>query len=148
MKAVIQRVSRASVTVDGKVAGSIGKGLLVLLGVEKDDTEKDLEIFAKKIPVYRIFNDEEGKMNLSLEDISGSLLVVSQFTLFGTWRKGNRPGFTDAASPEKASRLYDLFIQRMKDRGIPAEKGVFGAMMKVDLTNEGPATFVLDTKEG
>lgn len=147
MKAVIQRVSRASVTVDGEVSGNINNGLLVLLGVEKGDTEEDLDILAKKIPVYRVFNDEKGKMNLSLEDIGGSLLVVSQFTLFGTWRKGNRPGFKDAASPKKASRLYSLFIQRMKDRGIPAEEGVFGAMMKVELTNEGPATFVLDTKQ-
>ena len=146
MKAVIQRVSEASVTVDENVTGHIGKGLLVLLGVARDDTGEDLEILSTKIPKFRIFNDEQGKMNLSLADVGGSLLVVSQFTLFGTWRKGNRPGFTGAAPPDKGEEMYERFVKRMQDQGIQTETGVFGAMMKVALVNEGPVTFMLDTR--
>ena len=146
MKAVIQRVSEASVTVNGNVTGSIGKGLLILLGVGQDDTEEDLEILANKIPKFRIFNDEQGKMNLCLTDVGGSLLVVSQFTLFGTWRKGNRPGFTDAAPPDKGEEMYEQFVERMRAQGIQTETGIFGAMMQVDLTNQGPVTFMLDTR--
>ena len=146
MKAVIQRVSEASVTVGGNVTGRIGKGLLILLGVGQDDTEEDLEILANKIPKFRIFNDEQGKMNLCLTDVGGSLLVVSQFTLFGTWRKGNRPGFTDAAPPDKGEEMYEQFVERMRAQGIQTETGIFGAMMQVDLTNQGPVTFMLDTR--
>ena len=146
MKAVLQRVSQASVTVDGKVVGKIGRGLCVLLGVAREDTEEDIDILVRKIPKFRIFCDEEGKMNFSLTDVGGSLLVVSQFTLFGSWRKGNRPGFTDAAPPDKGEEYYKRFIQRMREQGIPTETGAFGAMMKIDLANEGPVTFMLDTK--
>ena len=146
MKAILQRVSEASVTVDGNVTGHIGKGILILLGVAQEDTEEDLEILANKIPKFRIFNDDQGKMNLSLTDVGGSLLVVSQFTLFGTWRKGNRPGFTDAAPPDKGEEMYKQFVKRMQDQGFHTETGLFGAMMKVGLTNEGPVTFMLDTK--
>jgi len=146
MKAVIQRVTEASVAVEGETVGAIKKGLLILLGVAADDTDEDLEILAKKIPNYRVFRDDEGKMNLNILDAGGELLVVSQFTLFGTWRKGNRPGFTDAAPPEKGNALYEQFVERMRQAGITTATGVFGARMDVALHNDGPVTFVLDTK--
>lgn len=146
MKAVIQRVSQASVSVKGTVTGHISRGLLVLLGVGHDDNQEDLDILVRKIPKLRIFNDEQGKMNLSLADVGGSILAVSQFTLFGTWRRGNRPGFTDAAAPEKGERMYEQFISMIREKDICVETGVFGAMMNVELVNEGPATFVIDTK--
>lgn len=147
MRAVIQRVSRASVSVDGKVAGAIGPGLLVLLGVGRNDTEQDAEALARKIIELRVFQDEAGKMNLSLRDTGGSLLVVSQFTLYGDTRKGRRPSFDLAAPPEQARRLYEHFVEAARRQGVHVETGVFQAMMSVSLVNEGPVTFLVETRD-
>jgi len=148
MRAVVQRVSQASVRVEGKITGEIQKGLLVLLGVGQGDNEKDMTYLADKIVNLRIFDDAEGKMNLSLLDVGGSLLVVSQFTLFGDCRKGKRPSYTDAARPEEARRLYEDFMAYVKDTyGIQVEAGIFQAMMDVSLTNEGPVTLLLDSRK-
>ena len=144
MKAVLQRVSRASVSVAGEVVGQIGRGILVLLGVEPDDTEEDARQLADKTISLRIFDDADGKMNLSLEEIGGSLLVVSQFTLLGDCRKGRRPSFIGAAPPELAEKLYNTFIGAAGSRGIPVATGRFRAMMDVELVNEGPVTLLLD----
>lgn len=145
MIALLQRVSRGRVSVNGQTTGEIGRGLVIFLGVFDDDREKDGEFLARKISGFRIFNDDEGKMNLSLGDIEGSALVVSQFTLCADWRKGRRPSFTRAAHPEKGERLYVHFMDELIQHGIPVESGVFGAMMDVTLTNDGPVTFVLDS---
>ncbi len=145
MRAVVQRVSQASVTVDGNVTGSAKKGLLILLGVGKGDTEKEVRYMADKIVNLRIFEDENDKMNLSLADIGGDLLVVSQFTLYGDVRKGRRPGFDGAAPPDVANDLYEKFVAYCKSLGIPTETGVFQAHMMVDLTNNGPVTILLDS---
>ena len=145
MRAVVQRVSQASVTVDGNVTGSAKKGLLILLGVGKGDTEKEVRYMADKIVNLRIFEDENDKMNLSLADIGGDLLVVSQFTLYGDVRKGRRPGFDGAAPPDVANDLYEKFDAYCKSLGIPTETGVFQAHMMVDLTNDGPVTILLDS---
>jgi D-tyrosyl-tRNA(Tyr) deacylase len=147
MIAVLQRVSSASVTVDGAVTGSIGPGLAILLGVHRDDTEADGTFLVKKTAGLRIFNDADGKMNLSITDIGGRALVISQFTLVGDWRKGRRPSFIAAAPPEVGEHLYEHFISGLRDREILVESGVFGAMMDVSLVNAGPVTFVLDSKE-
>ncbi len=148
MKAVIQRVSECSVTVDGTVAGSIGNGFLILLGVEKGDTETEAERLSAKISGLRIFTDENDKMNLSLSDVNGGVLVVSNFTLCAQCRKGRRPKFDAAAGPELAESLYEYFCVCMKSNGIEkVEKGIFGADMKVSLLNDGPVTIVIDTKE-
>lgn len=147
MRAVIQRVSRASVSVDGKVTGAIGPGLLVLLGVGRNDTEQDAEALARKIIELRVFQDEAGKMNLSLRDTGGSLLVVSQFTLYGDTRKGRRPSFDLAAPPEQAKRLYEHFVEAARRQGVHVETGVFQAMMSVSLVNEGPVTFLVETRD-
>jgi D-tyrosyl-tRNA(Tyr) deacylase len=145
MKAVLQRVSRASVTVAGEVVGQIGRGILVLLGVESDDTDDDARQLADKAIALRIFDDADGKMNLSLEEIGGSLLIVSQFTLLGDCRKGRRPSFMGAAPPELAERLYNTFIGAAGSRGIPIATGRFRAMMDVELVNDGPVTLILDS---
>jgi len=145
MRAVIQRVRRAQVTVDSEVVGSIDRGLLVLLGVHEQDTEKDLKYVLQKILGMRIFEDEDGKMNLSIDRIGGELLVVSQFTLYGDCRKGRRPSFTDAARPEKAERLYEMFCCRAEELGVHVAKGKFAAMMDVELINDGPVTILLDS---
>lgn len=146
MRAIIQRASTARVEVEGRVTGEIGRGVLVLLGVGHGDTEADADYLADKIVHLRIFNDPQGKMNLSLVDIGGKALVVSQFTLYGDVRRGRRPSYTDAAEPEMANRLYEYFVQRVRALGIATETGVFQADMKVTLTNDGPVTITMDSK--
>ena len=148
MRAVIQRVTKASVTIDGKVKAAIDEGLLILLGIEEADTANDVEWLATKISRLRIFNDEEGSMNLSIMDIGGDVLIISQFTLFASTKKGNRPSYIRAAKPEIAIPLYELFLSQMK-KEINKEvySGVFGADMKVELLNDGPVTMVIDTKD-
>lgn len=145
MRAVIQRVSRAEVRVDGEVTGRIGRGIVVLLGVGHDDTERDGDYLLDKIVGLRIFPDAEGKMNLSLEQIGGELLVVSQFTLYGDTRKGRRPSFINAAPPDLAVALYDRFVAAARARGITVGTGVFQAMMEVELVNDGPVTIVVES---
>ena len=147
MRAVIQRVKHSSVTVDGKVLGEIGDGLLVLLGITHTDTEKEVNWLASKVKDLRIFEDNEGKMNLGLEDIKGELLVISQFTLYGNCIKGRRPGFTEAARPDLAGPLYEKFLEKCRSFGIKTECGEFGADMKVALLNDGPVTMIIDTKD-
>ena len=147
MKAVIQRVSRASVSVDGKITGQIGKGLMVLLGVDREDNEKDLEYLVKKITAMRIFEDEQEKMNLALADVDGSLLVISQFTLLASTKKGNRPSFTQAGPPEMSKALYEQFIADCEKLGFHVEHGIFGAHMEVSLVNDGPVTIVIDSRD-
>jgi len=147
MKAVIQRVKSAQVCVDGRVSGKIGRGLLVLLGVGKGDGESDLSFLTSKIPDLRIFEDDSGKFNLSLKEIDGEILVVSQFTLFGDCRKGRRPSFTEAEEPSTAKHLYEQFILRLKERGIPVQTGEFQAKMEVHLINDGPVTLLLDSRQ-
>jgi D-tyrosyl-tRNA(Tyr) deacylase len=146
MRAVIQRVASAEVRVDGRVVGKIGKGLLIFVGVGRDDGESDLSYLVSKIPDLRIFEDESGKFNLSLRDAGGAMLIVSQFTLYGDCRKGRRPSFTDAEDPPRAIPLYDRFISRMKDQGIRVETGEFQAKMEVHLVNDGPVTLWLDSR--
>ena len=146
MRAVVQRTDRSSVSVDGTVISAIGQGLTVLLGVGNDDTTQDARYLADKICNLRIFPDTQGKMNLSLLDVHGELLVVSQFTLFGDCRKGKRPGFDNAASPQKAQELYHAFLQYCEDFGIKAETGRFQSEMIVTLENHGPVTMLLDSK--
>ena len=146
MRALIQRVSQASVSVDGEITGEIGRGLLVLLGVGPDDAESDGAWLASKIANLRIFPDENGKMNKSLIDIAGGVLVVSQFTLYGDCRRGRRPSFVGAAPPELAEPLYERFCEQMGELGISTvERGVFGAMMDVALVNDGPVTLIVDS---
>ena len=145
MRVVIQRVSRAKVTVDGEVTREIGRGLLVLLGVGRDDTEADADYLADKTAGLRIFEDADGKMNRSVADVGGAVLVVSQFTLYGDVRKGKRPSFDGAAPPQAARELYEYFVRRMRDAGLPCETGRFQEMMQVELVNEGPVTILLDS---
>ncbi len=147
MRAVIQRVSRAQVTVDGKVTGAVGRGLLVLLGVGKGDESADASYLAEKTAALRIFEDEAGKMNRSAADIGGGVLVVSQFTLFGDCRKGRRPSFDQAAPPAEADRLYQEYTQFLRIKGLTVETGVFQAMMQVELNNDGPVTILLDSRK-
>jgi D-tyrosyl-tRNA(Tyr) deacylase len=146
MRAVIQRVKSAQVSVDGRVTGKIGSGLLVLLGVGKGDGESDLSFLTSKIPELRIFEDASGKFNLSLKEIGGEMLVVSQFTLYGDCRKGRRPSFTDAEDPTQAKNLYEQFVSKLKEQGIPVRTGEFQAKMEVHLINDGPVTLILDSK--
>lgn len=146
MKAIVQRVTSSKVSVDGDVKGSVNKGFNILLGVEEDDTEYDAEILAAKIAKLRIFEDENGKMNLSLLDIDGEILVISQFTLCADLKKGNRPSFVFAARPEKAVPLYEFFMAQLIENGVKkVEHGVFGADMAVDIQNDGPVTIIMDT---
>jgi D-tyrosyl-tRNA(Tyr) deacylase len=147
MKAVLQRVNRAQVTVGGEIVGQIGRGILVLVGVEQGDTEADAQALADKTVQLRIFDDADGKMNLSLAEISGSVLVVSQFTLLGDCRKGRRPSFVQAAPPELAERLYETFIAAVGVQGIRVATGRFRAMMQVELVNDGPVTLLLDSRK-
>jgi D-tyrosyl-tRNA(Tyr) deacylase len=147
MISVIQRVRYARVVVDGEVVGEIGQGFLVLLGVGKDDTEDDVRYTATKIAGMRVFTDAEGKFNLALEDVGGSVLLVSQFTLLADTRKGRRPSFIDAAPPEPAERMVERCAGLLREAGIPVETGRFGAHMEVELLNDGPVTIVLDSRE-
>lgn len=144
MIGLIQRVKKASVTIDNELFSSINAGILVLYGVEKGDEKEKAEKIADKISKLRIFEDENGKMNKSIKDISGEVLVVSQFTLAGNCAKGTRPSFDRTETPDKANEMYEYFIQQLKDRGLPVKTGVFGAMMEVELINDGPVTFILN----
>lgn len=146
MRAVVQRVQQGHVSVDDNIIGQIGAGLVVLLGITQDDTKNDAQYMADKIAHLRIFEDEAGKMNLSVLDIGGEVLSVSQFTLYGDCRTGRRPSFTEAASPEQAKALYELFNQALKDWGLPVATGKFQAHMCVTLANDGPVTMLLDSK--
>jgi D-aminoacyl-tRNA deacylase len=146
LKAVIQRVTEAEVKVAGERSGRIGRGILVLLGVEKGDREPDADWLSEKICNLRIFEDDAGKMNLSVLETGGELLVVSQFTLAGNCAKGRRPSFDSAAPPEEANRLYEYFAVRLRESGLPVETGVFQAMMQVSLVNDGPVTFILESR--
>lgn len=148
VRIVLQRVAKASVSVDGEVVSAIGRGLCLLVGVEPDDTELEVSAAVDKISGLRIFPDDADKMNLGIGDVGGEMMVVSQFTLLGDVRKGRRPSFTRAAGPEHAEPLVDAMAQAFEDMGIPTRTGVFGAMMEVDLVNEGPVTLVLDVNEG
>jgi len=145
MIAVVQRVSSSNVTVDAKIVGSIGKGLMILAGVHKDDTESDADFLAAKCAGLRIFPDAGGKMNLSLKDINGEVLVISQFTLLGNCSKGRRPHFTDAAGAEKGRYLYEYFVKKLKEHINKVETGIFGADMKVELVNDGPVTIIVNS---
>lgn len=147
MRAVVHRVSRSEVTVDGRTTGKINKGLLVLLGVTHGDTSKDVDYIVDKTINLRIFEDENDKMNLSLKDIGGEMLAVSQFTLYGDCRKGRRPSFTNAAAPEEADKLYQEFVKKVSEQGINTETGEFGAHMMVDLVNDGPVTILLESNK-
>ena len=147
MRAVVQRVKEADVSVDNQITGSINKGLMVLLGVEDGDTEADALYMADKITGIRIFEDEEGKMNLSIKDVGGDILAVSQFTLLGDVRKGKRPSFSKAARPDEANRLYRHFINLIEERDVKTQEGVFQAEMLVRIYNDGPVTILLDSKK-
>lgn len=145
MRAVVQRVSRAQVTVAAEVTGKIDRGLLVLLGVSREDTEKDADYLAEKVTGLRIFEDENGKMNLDVAASGGAVLVVSQFTLYGDVRRGKRPSFDAAAPPERARQLYEYFVERIRAAGLPCQTGRFQEMMRVELVNDGPVTILLDS---
>lgn len=147
MRAVVTRVNSAKVGIDGNVVGSIGQGFLILLGVHLDDTQVQCEKLCDKILSLRIFEDENGKMNRSLEDVKGEILVVSQFTLYGNCRRGRRPEFLSAARPETAVPLYEMFVERCRDGGYHTETGVFGEYMQVESENDGPVTLIVDTDD-
>ena len=147
MRAVLTRVTSASVTIDGQVVGSIGKGFLILLGVGPEDTEKDCRYLAEKALGLRIFEDDQGKMNLGLDAVGGQVLVVSQFTLYGNCRKGRRPSFAEAAGPELGNELYEKFLSICEELGYPPQHGRFGASMQVESVNDGPVTLILDTDQ-
>ena len=147
MRAVVQRVKKSSVTVEEKITGKIGQGLMVLIGVEDGDSEKDADYIADKVCSLRIFEDEQGKMNLSVEDIGGEVLAVSQFTLLADARKGRRPSFTKAAAPDEANALYRKVIDKIESRNINVEEGVFQAEMMVEIHNDGPVTILLDSNK-
>ena len=147
MIAVLQRVTSGNVTIDGRLAGKIDQGLVVLLGVMRDDAENDADFLVKKIAGLRIFNDKNGKLNLSIKDIHGAALVVSQFTLCADTHKGRRPSFVRAAPPEKGSTLYEDFMKKLEVQGVPVQSGEFGAMMNVNIQNDGPVTIVLNSRD-
>lgn len=147
MKAVVQRVTGASVSVDGQVCGKIGKGYMILVGVMDDDTERDIEVVAKKVSLLRVFSDSEGKMNLPITSVDGEILAISQFTLCADVKKGNRPSFIHSGNPEKAKEFYDLFCEKLLENGVKkVEKGIFGADMQVQLVNDGPVTILYDSE--
>ena len=147
MKAVVQRVSQARVTVEGKVVGEISRGFLVLLGVKRGDTADDAAFLARKIAKLRVFSDDQGKMNLDLQSVGGSVLAVSQFTLYADTRGGNRPSFIEAASADDGRRLYGIFCEQLRDQGLEVAQGVFQAEMQVALVNDGPVTIILDSSD-
>ena len=147
MRAVLQRVTKSKVTVDGEIVGSIGKGINVLLGIAKDDTIEDIPYLKDKIINLRIFEDEEGKMNRSLLDVGGEILLISQFTLYGDCRKGRRPNFMDALGGDEAKKIYDEFVKSFKETGIKVETGIFGAHMDVSIENDGPVTLIVESKK-
>ena len=147
MRVILQRVTSSSVMIDGKCVGKSGLGYMLLVGFTHDDTEKDIDYMIDKIIHLRVFSDNDGNMNLSLEDVKGSILSISQFTLYADARKGRRPSFIEAMRPEKATILYDLFNQKLKETGIPVETGIFSADMKVTLTNDGPVTICLESRK-
>lgn len=147
MRAIVQRVTKASVSVDNNIIGSIGEGLLIFLGIGKEDDDKDLEYLVDKVLGLRIFQDEDDKMNLSLLDIDGELLIISQFTLYGDVRRGKRPSFIASGNPEIAEKIYLEFIDKCMETGVKTEKGVFGADMNISLINQGPVTIMLDSKK-
>jgi D-tyrosyl-tRNA(Tyr) deacylase len=147
MRAVVQRVGRGEVRVDGKAVGAVGKGFVVLLGVARGDGEADARALADKVAALRVFEDAAGKMNLALAEVGGGLLVVSQFTLLGDARKGNRPSFIDAAGPEEGNALYERFCALLREKGLPVATGTFRAMMEVELVNDGPVTILLDSRK-
>ncbi|NLM43344.1 MAG: D-tyrosyl-tRNA(Tyr) deacylase [Clostridiales bacterium] len=147
MRAVVQRVKKSHVKTDNKIVGEIGKGLMVLLGISEDDSIVDVEYMVEKIVNLRIFEDSDNKMNLSLLDVEGEVLVVSQFTLYGDCRKGRRPSFVRAARPEKAEELYDLFISKLKEKNVKTESGIFQADMTVYIENDGPVTLIIDSEK-
>ena len=147
MRAVIQRVSEASVTIDEQVDGKIGRGFMILLGIHEEDTQEDADYLIRKIPLLRVFEDTEGKMNQSLQDVGGSVLSVSQFTLYADTKKGNRPSFVKAARPETAIPLYEYFNEGLRKAGLVVETGEFGGDMDVALVNDGPVTILFDTKD-
>lgn len=144
MKLMVQRVSQASVAVDAETVGAIEQGLMVLVCADPGDSDEDLAFLARKLTALRVFSDADGKMNLSVRDVGGSILAVSQFTLAARWRQGNRPGFSDAAPPEEGHRLFDRFVDMLRQDGMTVETGVFGADMQVSLINDGPVTLWLD----
>lgn len=148
MKAVIQRVKSAQVYVDGRLSGKIGNGLLVFVGVGKGDDENDVSYLVSKVPDLRIFEDTSGKFNLSLKELKGEMLIVSQFTLYGDCKKGRRPSFTEAEEPAAAKILYERLINRLREQGIPVQTGEFQAKMEVHLVNDGPVTLLLDSRKG
>lgn len=145
MRAVVQRVAKASVSVDGNIVGAIGHGMLVLLAAAGSDGPEQVKWMAEKLAGLRIFSDDQGKMNLSLEQVRGEMLIVSQFTLYGDCRKGKRPSYAGAAPPDQAQALYSDFIDEIRKRGIPTQEGIFGAMMMVDMVNDGPVTLIVDS---
>lgn len=147
MRAVVQRVSKASVSVGGNLVGEIGRGLLVFVGIGKEDSEEDVDYLAEKIAHLRVYEDSFCKMNLSLPDVNGEILVVSQFTLYGDCRKGRRPGFDFAAPPEKAEELYNLFVHLLQTIGCKVKTGLFGAKMEINAKNDGPVTLLIDSKK-
>ena len=147
MRCVVQRVTEASVAVNGEVIGRCARGFMVLIGVHADDTERDLRYMAEKVPKLRVFEDDAGKMNLSLKDVGGGMLAISQFTLYGDARGGNRPSFITAARPEKANPMYEQLVEAWRAQGIHVETGRFGADMKVSLVNDGPVTILMDSSK-
>lgn len=147
MRAVVQRVTRGSVTVDGEVTGQIGRGYVVLLGVSREDDARAADYLAEKIAGLRVFEDEDGKMNRSIQEVGGSILAISQFTLYGDVRRGRRPGFDRAARPELAEPLYERFVSRLRELGIPVETGRFQTHMEVELVNDGPVTILVDSEK-
>ncbi|MGX7349138.1 D-aminoacyl-tRNA deacylase [Dolosicoccus paucivorans] len=147
MRIIIQRSKESSVSVEGEVIGSIDKGLVLLVGFHDDDTQEDLDYAVRKVVNMRLFSDDEGRMNLSLKDIKGAILSVSQFTLYANTKKGNRPSFMAAAQPDYAEQLYHQFNEKLKEENVPVETGSFGAMMDVSIQNDGPVTIILDTKD-